>query len=430
MRGSVAWAALVGCIAMLPACKRSDSAAPSTPPSAPPVIGAGRDVPAEVVPDEAIVRTTRRELGRDPVTGGENIGVDSEHGVLTLQGPLGNRLAKRRAVEIAHVVRGVRALVDRTQVTAPQRPDFELDAAVAAALSRDPVTAGEPIAAHADRGVVRLTGRVASPAALRAAEADTLAVPGVLDVAGALTVVPRQRSDARLTAEVERTTRDDPWLDGSHVRADVRSGAVSLAGYVGSAGERARAEEDAWLASPAAVNAAALVIDQFVDDGTLRAAPRARRLDGDLEQSLLDAYVRDPRVHPFSPTVDVRDGVVVLSGVAPNPLVARAVDEDARVLPGVTGVLDEVRTLPGVFEQSDAAIRDQIVKTMSRDPRLAASVSVEVVAGRVFLRGTVANDDDRLRAVGIASSAPGARNVEDGLVVTPSGEGVTNPQPP
>jgi osmotically-inducible protein OsmY len=67
---------------------------------------------------------------------------------------------------------------------------------------------------------------------------------------------------------------------------------------------------------------------------------------------------------------------------------------------------------------------------MSRDPRLAAAVTVQVVEGRVFLRGAVASSDDRLWAVSIASSAPGARTVEDGLIVAPSGAGVANPQPP
>jgi hyperosmotically inducible protein len=382
------------------------------------------------VPDEAIVRTVRRELGRNAETRAEAIGVDSDHGVLTLQGPLGNRLAKRRAVDIAHVVRGVRAVVDRTEVVALPRPDYELDAAVAAALSRDPVTAVEGIAPRTERGVVRLSGHVASTAARRAAEADALAVPGLLDVANDLAVAPQKRADDRITGEVERTMKDDPWLDGSDVRAEVRSGVVYLSGWVGSGAEKARAEADAWTASPAAVTAAALVVDQFVDDGTLRARRGAGRLDEDLEQSLLDAFVRDPRVHPFAPSVEVHDGVVVLSGVAPNPFVARAVDEDARALPGVGAVHDDVRTMPGVYEQSDEAIREQILRTMSRDPRLAATVSVEVVAGRVFLRGAVASNDDRLRALSIASSAPGTRNVEDGLTVAPSKAGIANPQPP
>jgi osmotically-inducible protein OsmY len=338
-------------------------------------------------------------------------------------------LVKRRAVDIAHVVRGVRAVVDRTEVAALPRPDYELDAAVAGVLSRDPVTAGEGIAARTERSVVLLTGQVASSAVRRAAEANALAVPGVLDVVNDLAVVPRRRADDRIAAEVERTIEDDPWVGGSHVRAEVRSGLVYLSGWVGSDVEKARAVAGAWTASPAGVNAAALLVDQFVDDGTLRAHRGAGRLDGDLEQSLLDAFVRDPRVHPFAPTVDVHDGVVVLSGVAPNPFVARAVDEDARALPGVGAVHDDVRTMSAVYEQSDEAIREQIVRTMSRDPRLAATVSVEVVGGRVFLRGAVPTNDDRLRAVSIASSAPGARNVEDGLVVAPPGTGIANPQP-
>jgi osmotically-inducible protein OsmY len=398
---------------------------------APPAIGGALSFsPAGVVADHAIVRTALRELGQDAVTGREQIGADSESGVLTLQGSVATRLAKARAVEIAHVVRGVRAIVDRIDVAAVPRPDYEIDSAVATLLARDPVTSWQRIDARARKGIVLLSGHVGSKAARRIAEADVLGVPGVVDAFNDLAVRPGGTTDERITAEVQRTVKDDLWLDDAHIRVATWRGVVGLEGWVGSAAERARAENDALASSPAGVDARGLRVDQFTDDGTLRAAPAMPRTDGDLQQALLDAFVRDPRVHPFAPTVEVRGGTVVLTGVAPNPHVVRAVDDDARALPGAAGVRDDLKTLPTVYSESDADIRTQVARAIARDPRLADGVKVEVLNGRVFLRGTVPSNVDRLRAIGIGTSPPGARDVDDGLVVVSPQVGAASRQPP
>ncbi len=413
--------AIAGCAAKQPAVLEA--------PKAPPDVATAGSPGAGVVPDGAIEKTTRRELARDALTAAERIGVDCENGIVTLTGPVSTRLAKQRAVDIAHVVRGVRAIVDRTQVATLPRPDYELDFAVAAALSRDRVTTQQRIAVRTHEGIVRLSGDVDSNAVRRIAEADALSVPGVLDAVNDLAVRPQRRADAQIAAEIERIVRDDPWLDDSRIRVAAERGVGRLAGWVGSAAEKARAENDAWASSPAGVDARGLRIDQFTDDGTLRAIPDRRRTDGDLEQALLDAFVRDPRVHPFAPTVEVRSGVVVLTGVAPNPHVARAVDDDARALPGARDVRDDVKTMRGVYTESDAQIRNQLATAIARDPRLGPRVQVDVLDGRVFLRGAVDTNTDRLRAISIATSAPGARDVSDGLVVATPSTGAASMQP-
>jgi osmotically-inducible protein OsmY len=402
--------AIEGCAAQQPPA--------SEPPRAPTTLGGAGSAVGGVVPDEAIEETTRRELARDAVTGGEHIAADAVNGILTLTGQVSTRLAKQRAVDIAHVVRGVRAIVDRTEVTALPRPDYELDFAVAGLLSRDPVTASQRIAVRTRQGIVRLSGDADSNAVRRVAESNALSIPGVLDAVNDIVVRRERRPDAQIAAEVDRIVRDDPWLDDSRIRVTAQRGVVHLAGWVGSSVERARAENNAWASSPAGVDASALRIDQFTDDGTLRATSTRVRTDGDLQQSLLDAFVRDPRVHPFAPTVEVSGGTVVLTGVAPNPHVARALDDDARTLPGARDVRDDVKTMRDVYTESDAQIREQVAAAIARDPRLGPGVQVDVLNGRVFLRGEVGTNSDRLRAISIATSPPGARDVSDGLIVT------------
>jgi osmotically-inducible protein OsmY len=85
-----------------------------------------------------------------------------------------------------------------------------------------------------------------------------------------------------------------------------------------------------------------------------------------------------------------------------------------------------VKTAPAVYSQTDSEIRNDVAQAMLRDPALGSSgVSVDVLEGRVFLRGTVRSERDRLRAIAIATSARGTRDVHDGLIVS----GVANMQP-
>lgn len=307
--------------------------------------------PAGVVADPTIVAVARRELKNDPATRGETIGVTSDHGVLVLTGSVSTLLAARRALDIAHLVRGVRAIVNRVELATVPRPDLDLTLAVDAALRRDPLTARQRLQTRVQGGAVRLAGEVDSPAIRNAVLEDLQAIPGVAVIVDDLVVEHVTAPDGLLAATVRRSLAQDPWLDGSRVRVDTRRGVVRLGGWVTAPGERARAEADAWTAAPAAVDSRGIRVDPFADDGTLRGAPDTSRADGDLEQSLLDAFLHDGRITPpFVPKVYVRNGVALVAGTAPNPATAHAVVDDASSLPGVRGVLNLVTApseLPG-----------------------------------------------------------------------------------
>ncbi|HXX69815.1 MAG TPA: BON domain-containing protein [Polyangiaceae bacterium] len=375
-----------------------------------------------VVPDPTIGAVLRRELDRDAEVGPEHVGVEVVNGVVTLQGTVSNRLAAQRAVEIAPVVRGVRAIVDRISVAPVPRPDYELDFAVAARLAKDDAVSSQRIGARTHDGVVRLTGDVDSDAARRIALADVLAIPGVGDVVDTLSVrplAPRERADSTLTAQVKYMLRADPWLDDAHVTVSSKDGLVKLGGWVGNAAERVRAEEDARLAEPSGFDDGSLRVDALTDDGTLRAEPPAVRADRDVMQSLADAYVLDPRVHPFVPGIDARNGVVVLTGVAPNSVAAAAAVADARDVPGVRDVRNDLQTRPSVSE-SDRVVRTDIQSAIRRDPELLTEhLFIDVAQGRVILSGTVHSEQSRLDAVTLVSTVPGVHAISDQIEVEP-----------
>jgi osmotically-inducible protein OsmY len=371
------------------------------------------------VPDARIVRVLAAELKADRALARQPVMVDSRAGVVTIQGTVDNLHAKERVVALATVVRGVRAVVDRVEVARRPRPDDELEFAVAGALSRDPVTADQPIGARATRGTVRLSGSVGSQAVRGAAEADVLAVPGVVRLADDLAVRPAERPDAHLAVEADRVLRDDPWIDAERVRVSADRGVVRLSGHVRSAAERARAEADARVASPQGVDASWLRIDPFPDYGTWRDAPWRVTPDGDLRKALLDAYARDPRMQGFHPAVDVRDGAVVLTGIPPGPDAARAAVDDARNLPGAAAVHDALKPqAEGAL--TDDAVHNDVAGALARDPLVGPKhVRAIVHGGRVLLLGTVAGPADRRHAIEVANSAAGARAVDDELALEP-----------
>jgi osmotically-inducible protein OsmY len=272
--------------------------------------------------------------------------------------------------------------------------------------------------ASAHAGVVRLTGVADSNASRRIAEDDVLALRGVLQVIDDLAVEPTRRTDAQVAREVDRILRDDVWLDASQVEERVSRGVVTLTGSVKSAAEKARAEDDALADSPEGVNVVALRIDP-IDDGTSRSDGRAARTDDDLTAALLDAYARDPRVRPFVPGIEIRSGVAVLTGTAPDPWAARAAAEDARNVTGMEEAHDDLNA-PAKGAESDATVLHEARGAIDSDPGLSArGLTVEVLHGRLALRGAVASESERRHAISVATSVRGVLGVDDDLVIDP-----------
>jgi osmotically-inducible protein OsmY len=397
---------------------------PPAPPAAAAVDVAGPDdVAPSAAGDARVFRTLIRELDRDPVLGRVPVHVSVDLGVVTLEGRVAHRLAKERAVEVAGVVKGVRAIIDRIAVMPEPRADGELELDVAVVLSTDPVTTRQRIAVRALNDVIHLSGDVDSMGTRRIAERDVLAVPGVLGVQDDLAVRPEHVSDEELAATVSRIVRDDPWLDASSVRVTARGGIVALAGQVPSGAERARAEYDARAAAPWNVDLSLLQIDPvFHDDGTLRASGARAPNDLEIAEALGEAFILDPRVYPFAPTVRVRDRVVVLTGVAPNRAALRAAEQDARDAPGVANVRDDLKERASVVKEDDDALRSDVAATIAGDPYLGLlHIAVDAHRGRVVLRGAVPTEIDRVRVVSLASCARGAVDVDDTLVVKQTG---------
>ncbi|MBD3297635.1 MAG: BON domain-containing protein, partial [candidate division Zixibacteria bacterium] len=90
------------------------------------------------------------------------IDVEVVDGVVTLDGTVNNLLARERATSIAEAVKGVRSVVNNTEVSTPARPDNEIAEDVREAIMLDPAADSYEINVTAFNGLVTLTGQVDS----------------------------------------------------------------------------------------------------------------------------------------------------------------------------------------------------------------------------------------------------------------------------
>ncbi|MCU0805651.1 MAG: BON domain-containing protein [Burkholderiales bacterium] len=193
------------------------------------------------------------------------------HGAtVTLEGEVGDIVAKRRAVEQVAKVPGVNGVVDRLRLRpVERRSDGEVGAALADLLTGDAELvnvsvrmleygkahvlhdAGPDGAGAIDYevrdGVVTLTGRVISLSHKRIAGVMAWWVPGSVEVVNGIEVVPaEQDNDDEIVDALRLVLETDPFVPAGQIRVASRNGVVTLDGYVPNAQDRDLAEHDAW----------------------------------------------------------------------------------------------------------------------------------------------------------------------------------------
>ena len=154
----------------------------------------------------------------------------------------------------------------------------------------------------------------------------------VLNVRNELEVTtPVRRSDQAITRDVQGHLERDVWVDQSHITVKTVGGVVHLSGTVDSCGHRAYAEQTARRV-PGVVD----VVDELVVE------PMVAREDGVIAEEVLQAVAGDPRIDASNVAVDVHNGVAHLRGAVPTGEQKRLAVHQARWVPGVREVVDEL----------------------------------------------------------------------------------------
>ena len=193
-----------------------------------------------------------------------------EAGTLTLAGEVAHVGFKKRALAAAAGVAGVAQVVDRLVVDAGQaRGDGSTRDAVCKWLLRDVdfqncaihalvkgqwetlrgegTYASGDIAVAVTDGIVTLSGQVISLSHKRLAGVLAWWARGCRDVVNVIDVVPAEEdNDDEIADALRLVLESDPYVHAAQIGIGSRGPAATLEGLVGSDGERARAEWDAW----------------------------------------------------------------------------------------------------------------------------------------------------------------------------------------
>lgn len=370
------------------------------------------------IEDKDVTVAVERSLQADPVVSHHDIDVVTEDGLVTLSGSVNHLLAKERAAQIARSIKGVRSVLDTLTVQTEPLSDRETEKKIVMILETDPLTEDAKIDVSVSAGNVILSGTVHSQAEQDAVRRIAAGVKGVKAIESRLELDREEaRSDEQLRSEISRRLESDALLHDEPVTVAVKDGVVTLGGSVTSALEKKRASDLSRIAGVVHVDAGQLEVDLTHNDAIKEA--KTPPTDEEITRAVEAALLQDPRVLSFKPVVSVEDGVVTLTGSVGNLKAKRAAEADARNTFGVRRVKNYLKVRPRSFA-ADASIAKRVKAALSLDPILyQASIAIDVLNGRVFLRGKVDSRFERRHAEELVSRVLGVVDVANRLTVTP-----------
>lgn len=223
---------------------------------------------------------------------------------------------------------------------------------------------------------------------------------------------PGGRYDQQIQQAVSQKIHDTKQLQS--VRSGVEDGIVTLTGTVGLYQDKLDvAKKVKKLANVSAVRNQIAVAGETVPDGQLQ-----QKLAKKLAYDRVGYY--DNAFNYLA--LDVKDGVVTLSGATYNDVARDSALGIVARMPGVKDVVNQVKVLPtSIFDDSlrvrtaRAIYRDSVLGRYATDP--VDPIRIVIENGHVTLYGTVQSAMDKTIAGMRANGVPGVFSVENKLVV-------------
>jgi osmotically-inducible protein OsmY len=215
------------------------------------------------------------------------------------------------------------------------------------------------------------------------------------------------KSDTDLAADVTGELLFDPRIENvDAVAVGAEDGTVTLRGTVGSFHEKRAAAKAAKRV---------LGVKAVENELQVRLMTDARRSDSDIRAAALQALMLDGLVPSDSIDVNVRDGVLALTGLVAWDFQRDAAEEDVLPLIGIVDIDDRIAV---VNETTAEDVSDRINAAFIRNAQLDdGDIEVSSTDGAVTLNGVVGNWAEHDEAVHAAWSAPGVTTVRDQLAV-------------
>jgi osmotically-inducible protein OsmY len=214
------------------------------------------------------------------------------------------------------------------------------------------------------------------------------------------------KSDSELKRDVEDELKWDPEIDPTDVTIGIRSGVVSLNGFVKSYPQKLEAEDAAKRVAGVA---------GVANDIEVRLPDLDERPDPDVA---VDAVAAVRSRLPFSHDqvkILVKSGWVTLEGTLEWQYQRLGAEDSVRWLKGVKGVTNSIQVKPRL---QATEVKRKIEDAFRRHAQIDASgITVETDSDQVVLKGSVGSWEERTEAEHAAWSAPGVRRVDDRLTI-------------
>jgi len=214
------------------------------------------------------------------------------------------------------------------------------------------------------------------------------------------------KTDMQLKNDVNEELSWEPSVHAAGIGIEVHDGVVTLAGHVGSYGEKLDAER----AAQRVFGVKALTVEM---DVTLPSS--SKRNDTDIAHSVENVFDWMTVWPKGAIKVKVEDAYITLSGEVHWQYQREAAVVAVRYLTGVKGVIDLVEIKPKV---SASVVKTDIEAALKRSAEIdAKNITVDVNGSDITLAGRVKSWSERDSARHSAWASPGVRTVVDNIVV-------------
>lgn len=212
--------------------------------------------------------------------------------------------------------------------------------------------------------------------------------------------------DNQLQKAVLAELKWEPSITAAHISGTAENGTVTLSDHVQSFGQKHAAE----LATGRVKG-----VKAFAEEIEIRLPFEVKGDDADIATTAIDRLAWDTDTPRDAVKVKVEKGWLTLTGEVQWHFQKDAAEREVRNLLGVLGVSNQI-TIKSRLDT--AGLSDDIQHALHRS-LLFDEENVHVTAqdGRVTLTGTVGSWQERQTAASTAWAAPGARSVENDLIV-------------
>ncbi len=297
--------------------------------------------------DREIASFVELDVNLDQRDAGVKIQVKMEDGIAVLTGKARSLGEAERAATRAVSTAGVRAVVNA--VTINGGSTAAVNEGIRQSLGTQRMMDAANVEFNIADGRVLLTGSVTTTGDKELVRDLVAAVRGVSWVENDLQVTGGvSRDDSQITEHVKFLIGQDPAFQGLDLAVSVRAGSVGISGEVGSGDEIGRLMRLCRVEGVSGFRTSALTVNE---DLAMEAFEEKDYGKQQAVRALAAALKADPRVRAESIRLKLDDKQMVLSGQV-NDLAARdAVEADARAIPGVLSVRNELAVGAGEFSK-------------------------------------------------------------------------------